>query len=56
MMHEINEATCTTFVLVTHDADVGGACDRVVSMLDGVVEDADGDDGTGADGDAGNEG
>ena len=40
MMHEINQATGTTFVLVTHDADVGGACDRVVSMLDGVVEDA----------------
>jgi ABC-type lipoprotein export system ATPase subunit len=28
-----------TFILVTHDPEVGGACDRVVRMRDGRVRD-----------------
>jgi putative ABC transport system ATP-binding protein len=39
MMREINLLTGTTFVLVTHDAGVAKACDRVIHMLDGVVID-----------------
>jgi putative ABC transport system ATP-binding protein len=37
MMHDINEATGTTFVLVTHDPNVAATCDRVFHMLDGRV-------------------
>lgn len=37
MMREINRETGTTFVLVTHDPEVAGSCDRVVRMLDGRV-------------------
>jgi len=39
MMREIDLATGTTFVLVTHDPDVAEACDRVISMRDGRVTD-----------------
>ena len=37
MMHDINEDTGTTFVLVTHDPGVADTCDRVFHMLDGRV-------------------
>jgi putative ABC transport system ATP-binding protein len=37
MMREINGATGTTFVLVTHDPDVAAACDRIILMRDGQV-------------------
>jgi putative ABC transport system ATP-binding protein len=37
MMHDINEETGTTFVLVTHDPNVAATCDRVFHMLDGRV-------------------
>jgi putative ABC transport system ATP-binding protein len=37
MMREINCATGTTFILVTHDPDVAEACDRVIYMRDGLV-------------------
>jgi putative ABC transport system ATP-binding protein len=39
MMRQINQTTGTTFILVTHDADVAAACDRVIHMRDGVVTD-----------------
>ena len=39
MMRQINLNTGTTFILVTHDADVAAACDRVIHMRDGVVTD-----------------
>jgi putative ABC transport system ATP-binding protein len=38
MMREVNSRTCTTFVLVTHNPEVGDACDRVIRMRDGRVE------------------
>lgn len=37
MMNNINRATGTTFVLVTHDPGVAEACGRVIRMLDGKV-------------------
>jgi putative ABC transport system ATP-binding protein len=39
MMREINTKTGTTFVLVTHNPEVGQACDRVIHVRDGVVVD-----------------
>lgn len=41
MLRDINVSTGTTFVLVTHNPEVAGACDRVVAMRDGRVADAD---------------
>jgi putative ABC transport system ATP-binding protein len=37
MMRKINLTTGTTFVLVTHNPEVGEACDRIIQMRDGVV-------------------
>ncbi len=37
MMRRINSDTGTTFVLVTHNPEVGEACDRVIHMRDGQV-------------------
>jgi putative ABC transport system ATP-binding protein len=39
MMREINKTTRTTFVLVTHNPEVGEACDRIIRVRDGVVVD-----------------
>ena len=41
MLRTINVTTGTTFVLVTHNPEVADVCDRVVSMRDGRVVDAD---------------
>jgi len=38
VMREINLKTGTTFVLVTHNPEVADACDRTISMRDGLVE------------------
>jgi len=38
VMREINIKTGTTFVLVTHNPEVANACDRTISMRDGLVE------------------
>jgi putative ABC transport system ATP-binding protein len=39
MMRKINTDLRTTFVLVTHNPEVAAACDRTISMRDGVVVD-----------------
>jgi putative ABC transport system ATP-binding protein len=39
LLRRLNREHGQTFVLVTHDAEVGDACDRVVRMRDGVVRD-----------------
>ncbi len=44
MMREINQTTGTTFVLVTHNPEVGEACDRVISVRDGRIIDDTGSD------------
>ena len=38
LVRRFHEDRGQTIVLVTHDAEVGRACTRVLSMLDGVVE------------------
>jgi putative ABC transport system ATP-binding protein len=38
-LRRFNREHGQTFVIVTHDAEVGAACDRVVRMRDGVVQD-----------------
>ena len=37
LLRRFNAERGQTFVLVTHDAEVGDACDRIVRMRDGVV-------------------
>jgi putative ABC transport system ATP-binding protein len=39
LLRRFNREHGQTFVLVTHDAEVGAACDRVVRMRDGRVRD-----------------
>ena len=38
MLRRFNRERGQTLVLVTHDADVGGTCDRIIHMRDGLVE------------------
>ncbi len=40
LLRRFNEERGQTFVLVTHDAEVGAACDRIVRMRDGLVLEA----------------
>jgi len=37
LIRRLNREHGQTFVLVTHDAEVGAACDRVIRMRDGLV-------------------
>jgi putative ABC transport system ATP-binding protein len=37
ILRQLNREQAQTFVLVTHDPDVGDACDRIVRMRDGKV-------------------
>ncbi|MCL4500173.1 MAG: ABC transporter ATP-binding protein [Chloroflexi bacterium] len=37
MLHALNEEAGQTFIVVTHDLEVGSRCDRIVRMRDGVV-------------------
>jgi len=39
LLREFNRDQGQTFILVTHDAEVGAACDRVVHMRDGSIRD-----------------
>jgi putative ABC transport system ATP-binding protein len=38
LLRRLNREHGRTFVLVTHDAEVGAACDRIVRMRDGLVQ------------------
>ncbi len=40
-LRRLNEAEQQTFVIVTHDPDVGAQCDRIIRMNDGRIVDAD---------------
>jgi putative ABC transport system ATP-binding protein len=40
LLRRFNKERGQTFVLVTHDAEVGAACDRIVRMRDGLVHEA----------------
>ncbi len=37
LLRDLNRTRGQTFVLVTHDADIGAACDRVIRVRDGLV-------------------
>ncbi len=37
LIQELNETNTQTFVIVTHDAGVGGRCHRVIRMVDGQI-------------------
>ncbi len=37
LLRQSNREQGQTFILVTHDSDVGDACDRIVRMRDGVI-------------------
>jgi putative ABC transport system ATP-binding protein len=37
LMRELNRVHGQTFLIVTHDPEVGDACDRIIRMRDGVV-------------------
>jgi ABC-type lipoprotein export system ATPase subunit len=39
LLQRLNREHGQTFVLVTHDQEVGEACDRVIRMRDGLVRD-----------------
>ncbi len=39
LMRDLNRNHDQTFVVVTHDADIGAQCDRVVRMQDGLIVD-----------------
>ena len=37
LMRSLNRERGQTFIVVTHDPDIGNACDRIVQMMDGRV-------------------
>lgn len=37
LMRQFNRERGQTFILVTHDAEVGAACDRIIRMRDGLI-------------------
>ncbi len=37
MLRDLNRERGQTIILVTHDPQVGAACDRIVRMLDGLI-------------------
>jgi putative ABC transport system ATP-binding protein len=42
LMRRLNREQGETFVIVTHDPDVGAQCDRVIHMRDGEIVDTNG--------------
>jgi ABC-type lipoprotein export system ATPase subunit len=38
LIRKLNREHGQTFVLVTHDEEVGAACDRIIRMRDGLVQ------------------
>ena len=41
LLRRFNRERGQTFVIVTHDPEVGAACDRIIRMRDGLVLDSD---------------
>jgi ABC-type lipoprotein export system ATPase subunit len=39
LMRKLNEENSQTFVIVTHDPNIGAQCDRVITIRDGICED-----------------
>ncbi len=39
LLRQFNRERGQTFIIVTHDAEVGAACDRIIRMRDGLVSD-----------------
>jgi len=39
LLERLNREHGQTFILVTHDSEVGEACDRIVRMRDGLIRD-----------------
>jgi putative ABC transport system ATP-binding protein len=37
LMRHLNQVNQQTFVLVTHDPDIGAVCDRIIRMHDGLI-------------------
>jgi putative ABC transport system ATP-binding protein len=37
MLRRFNRERGQTIILVTHDAEVGAACDRIIRMRDGLI-------------------
>ena len=37
LMRQLNQTQQQTFVIVTHDPDIGAQCDRIVQMQDGLI-------------------
>jgi putative ABC transport system ATP-binding protein len=42
LMRKLNRENGETFVIVTHDPEVGAVCDRIIHMRDGVIVDENG--------------
>jgi putative ABC transport system ATP-binding protein len=42
LMRRLNKDNGETFVIVTHDPEVGAVCDRIIHMRDGVIVDENG--------------
>ena len=38
LLREINRELSTTFIIVTHDHQIAAACDRVITIADGIIK------------------
>jgi ABC-type multidrug transport system ATPase subunit len=39
LMRKLNRENGQTFVIVTHDPEIGAQCDRIITIRDGLCED-----------------